>query len=351
MISPRLQDLAPAWARFCLGIQGFVANELETRLEGKTLVLAYSTGIDSTALVYIFHILAPRLGLRLVGAHLDHQLRSEAAREQEIARTTCSRLEIPFAGRTRDIRSIAQETGQGLEETARIERYRFLENVRTSHEADFILTAHQADDLAEDVLMRLVRGTGWPGLGGMQGKDGNRHLLRPLLGTPKKTLQIFLEYLGVGWEEDASNTDTSFLRNRVRLNILPLCIQENPGFLQTVQQLWQCAQADRTFWDHRIAHHLKDQKKFIPSHLSSLDRAERYRLIKHTLETMGPGQPLAKSIFKLDHLWQTRATGKTVQFPGDKTGTITRKGIVFAIKKDEPEGSPGTDCVRTLKMY
>jgi tRNA(Ile)-lysidine synthase len=345
----RLQDLSPAWARFCLEIEGFVTKELETRLAGNTLVLAYSTGIDSTALVYIFHILAPRLNLRLVGANLDHQLRPEAAREQKIARETCTRLGIPFEGLTRDIRALAQETGQGLEETARMERYRFLEDVRTKHNGDFILTAHQADDLAEDVLMRLIRGTGWPGLGGMQAKDENRHLLRPLLGTPKKTLQTFLEYLDVAWEEDASNTDTSFLRNRVRRTMLPLFLQENPNFLHAVYQLWQCAQTDQKFWDHRIAQHLGNRERFIPSHLSELDRAERYRLIKHTLECMGPGQPLSESIFTLDRLWQNKVTGKTVQFPGDKTGTITRGGIVFAKKKDEPEGSPSKGCGRTKK--
>jgi tRNA(Ile)-lysidine synthase len=340
MTSPRLQDLSPEWARFCLGIERFVSRDLETRLDGKTLVLAYSTGIDSTALLYIFHILSPRLNLRLIGANLDHKLRPEAAREQEIAKETCARLHIPFEGRTRDVHGAAQKTGQGLEEAARNQRYLFLEEVRTRHNGDFILTAHQADDLAEDVLMRLIRGTGWPALAGMQGKDENRHLLRPLLGTSKKTLQTFLKYLGVAWEEDASNRDTSFLRNRVRANLLPLFVQENPNFLQTVHHLWHCAQADKKFWDHRIARQLNDREQFIPSHLSELDRAERYRLIKHTLESMGPGQPLSASIFKLDRLWQHKATGKTVQFPGDKTGTITREGIVFAIKKDEPEGSP-----------
>ncbi len=310
-----------------------MAKELGVRLNGATLIVAYSTGVDSTALLCIFHILAPRLNLRLVGANLDHMLRPESGREQKIAEQTCRKLGIDFWGASKEIASIARKTGQGLEEAARRERYRFLETVRSEYGAAFILTAHQADDLAEDVLMRLIRGTGWPALAGMQGYDGDRHLLRPLLGTPKRTLQGFLDHLGIGWEEDASNTDTSFLRNRVRWNILPLFLEENPGFLGTVNQLWKCGQADRIFWDHRITDHLGHREKFLPSHLSSLDRAERYRLIKHTLESMGPGQPLAASIFKLDELWQQRATGKKVQFPGDKTGTITPEGVVFRTQK------------------
>ena len=329
MTCPRLQDLPAKWAHFCLGIERFVATELGTRLADSTLVVAYSTGLDSTALLHIFHLLTPRLNLRLVGANLDHMLRPEAAREQEIAQDTCRRLRIPFEGRSSDIPAIARQTGQGLEEAARNERYRFLEEVRTKHNADCILTAHHADDLAEDVLMRLIRGTGWPALAGMQGVDRNRHLLRPLLATPKRTLEDFLNHLGIGWEEDASNADTAFLRNRVRKNILPLFLEENPGFLETVNQLWKCGQADRTFWEHRIPDHLGGQERCIPAHLSALDKAERLRLIKHTLETMGPGQALAASIFKLDGLWQQQATGKIVQFPGGNTATITRKGIVF----------------------
>ncbi|PIE69411.1 MAG: tRNA lysidine(34) synthetase TilS [Deltaproteobacteria bacterium] len=333
MTCPCLHDLSPQWAHFCLGIEHFIERELDTRIHGKTLVLAYSTGLDSTALVYLLSILAPRLNLRLVGATLDHKLRPEAAREQTIAQTTCARLGIPFEGQARDVRAIARQKSQGLEETARSERYQFLEAVRIRHNAHFILTAHQADDLAEDLLMRLIRGTGWPALGGMPGVDHHRHLLRPLLGTPKKRLLAFLKHLGIGWEEDPSNTDTSFLRNRIRTTILPLFLQENPGFLNNVQQLWQGAQTDRRFWDRRMKNLVGDTPTTIPADLADLDKAERCRLIKHALEGMGPGQPLAASIFKLDDLWQHKATGKTVQFPGNKTATITRQGIVLEMKE------------------
>ncbi|GAU08983.1 tRNA lysidine(34) synthetase TilS [Desulfoplanes formicivorans] len=332
MTTWRLQDLPPKWAHFCLGIERFVTKELNVRLQDTTLVIAYSTGVDSTALLYIFHMLAPRLHLRLVGANLDHGLRPEAAREQQIARQTCSQLGIPLECARRDIASLARQQSLGLEETGRLERYRFLEAVRAKHNADFILTAHQADDLAEDVLMRLIRGVGWPGLAGMAGVDQDRHLVRPLLQTPKQVLEQFLTHLGITWEKDASNADPSFLRNRVRSTILPLFLQENPGFLKTVYQLWQCGQADRSFWDQRLAQHLQGRKQYIPSSLAGLDKAERCRLIKHVLESMGPGQPLAESISRLDALWQNRATGKTVQFPGDKTATITRDGIEFSWK-------------------
>ncbi len=334
MTFPNLQQLAPQWARFCLGIERFITNDLQTRIHGNKLVIAYSTGADSTALLHILHILAPRLGLSLAAAHLNHMIRPESAHEQDIAKATCQRLGIPFEGHAADIPALAQAQGQGIEETARNERYRFLEEVRAARNAHYIVTAHHADDLAEDVLMRLIRGTGWPALAGMPGCDPKRHLLRPLLGTPKQTLVEFLTCLGVSWEEDTSNNDVSFLRNRVRKQMLPLFLQENPDFLKSIGQLWQCGQADRAFWEQRITDHLEDQKQEIPGHLASLPRAERCRILKHAVEGMGPGQVRAEAIFKLDDLWQHKATGKTVQFPGNKQATITaNQHISLSFKK------------------
>lgn len=89
-----------------------------------------------------------------------------------------------------------------LEETARVERYAALERVRQEHAADWIVTAHHSDDLIEDIMLRLVRGTGWPGLGGMVGVDEKRHILRPLLNWEKKISMLLL------WSVDCPGAKT-----------------------------------------------------------------------------------------------------------------------------------------------
>ncbi len=334
MDRPNLKDLPPRWARLCLEIERFVAHDLQTDIRGKNLLIAYSTGIDSTALLHILHRLAPRLNLRLAAANLNHMLRPQAAREQKIAHASCARLQIPFFGESADVTTFAKDNRTGIEEGARILRYTFLEKIRLRTGAQYIVTAHHANDLAEDVLMRLIRGAGWPGISGMQGVDHKRKIIRPLLATPKKILQKFLEDLHLSWEEDLSNDDPEFLRNRVRKNILPLFLKENPGFLASVNQLWQMGRTDQAYWENRIREYVPtDQTTLLPAALGTLDRALRHRIIKHTLETMGPGQALAASIFKLDELWQKKATGKTIQFPGDKVATITREGIRFGMQK------------------
>ncbi|HCU69617.1 MAG TPA: tRNA lysidine(34) synthetase TilS, partial [Desulfomicrobium sp.] len=156
----RLQDLPRPLARRCLGLPRFCRDSLGVDIRGKSLVVAYSTGLDSTALLHILHLLSRPLGLTLTAAHAHHGLRPESDEELEHARTTCSRLGVTLETARLDVPSAMRPGGPGLEECARNLRYAFLESVRTQCGADFVVTAHHADDLAEDILMRLVRGTG-----------------------------------------------------------------------------------------------------------------------------------------------------------------------------------------------
>ena len=180
-------------------------------------------------------------------------MRPESAAEAEAARALCRRLEVPCGVERRDVAATAARTGLGLEAAGRRERYAFLEQARRTRGAEWVVTAHHAGDLAEDVLLRLVRGASWPGLGGMRGVtgmsamaaasgvSGNEHaehtILRPLLMQEKASLIGLLRRQGIAWCEDASNTDRAFRRNRMRLDVLPLLLAENPDFLEAVRGL------------------------------------------------------------------------------------------------------------------
>jgi tRNA(Ile)-lysidine synthase len=233
----RLQDLPRHLARRCLGIPRFCAESLGVELRGTRLVVAYSAGLDSTALLHLLHLLHAPLKLTLFAAHAHHGLRQESDRELEHSMEVCTRLGIPCETMRLDVASLRAASGGGLEECARKARYAFLDSVRRDKRADWIVTAHHGDDLAEDIVMRLVRGTGWPGLGGMPGVDRQRHLLRPLLDWEKCELRAFLEETGTAWCEDLSNSSTDRTRNRVRHDILPLLRRENPAFAKTARQL------------------------------------------------------------------------------------------------------------------
>lgn len=197
-------------------------------LPGDTLVVALSGGADSTALLDLLARL-PGFGLNLVAAHLNHCLRGvEADADQEFCRDLASRMGIPFESGRVDIRRLAQERRLNLEDAGRQARICFLDGVRGRYGAAAVVLAHHADDQAETVLMRLLRGSGMSGLAGMTYRNARGHV-RPLLDVSRADIEQYLRHRDLKWCEDASNSDTSFLRNRVRHELLPLLAEYNPA--------------------------------------------------------------------------------------------------------------------------
>lgn len=342
-----LQELPPKQAHLCLGVERFMREELGdevTKLNGTKVLVACSGGLDSTALLIMLRCLAPRFGYNLVVAHLDHKLRPESVDEMAHVEHLCIELDVPCLSRREDVAKYAQECGMGIEEAAREVRYSFFKKAASMTSASIITTAHQVNDLAEDVLMRLIRGTGWPGLGGMSAWDSRRNLLRPLLVTERNKLQQFLEALQVTWCEDTSNEDRTFFRNRIRHDVMPLFLRENPAFFESIAGIWKLAKLDADYWRTMIAKALPkppapsddprsillpkriELSKFV---LENMPVAGRLRLYKAALAKLGPGHPLQDNLMKLDEAWKRGEGGKIVQFPGKKRATILKGDVIF----------------------
>lgn len=197
-------------------------NALFRGLEGLAgFVIAASGGPDSTALLLLAARWAQRLRRppRLLAITVDHGLRAQAAAEAAAVKRLARRLGVQH--RTLHWRGKKPKTG--LQEAARLERYRLLEQAAARAGYTHILTGHTLDDQAETVLFRLARGTGLTGLGGMgyvaplpAGEQRDVFLVRPLLHIPKARLVATLRAVGVGYSEDPSNSDPQFTRARLR---------------------------------------------------------------------------------------------------------------------------------------
>ena len=191
---------------------------------GDLILVAVSGGADSVALLHVLQRLRP-LGLRLAVAHLHHGIRGATAdADAAFVRRLARRLDVPFIEERRDVPRQARMAGISLEMAARAARYAFF--ARTAHQvgAAAVAVAHTADDQAETILLRLARGAGPQGLGGMEPvsrRDGLK-IIRPLLTIHRAEIVAFLKNHRLRWREDASNRDPHFLRNRVRHEILPL---------------------------------------------------------------------------------------------------------------------------------
>ena len=324
-----LQDLAPQWAHFCLHIERFITEELNVNLQDKTINVAFSGGVDSTALLLVLHYLSKKNNGHIVAIHMDHQMRAESYDDALWTENLCKELSISYIARAVDVRALAETKGIGLEEAGRHARYNLFAEIMTAQDVHMTALGHHLDDLCEDVLMRLIRGAAWPGLAGMPGYDGNRQVIRPFLLTPKSQLINFLTSLGIPWREDSTNKDLAWTRNRVRGTILPMFIEENPNFAEAVARLWKVGQIDQDYWTEKTSdsHDLVSQKRLVKAH-----KATRLRLYKTALDALDGGQVLAETLFKLDRAWQENKVGSIFQFPGNKTATITASGVVFSAK-------------------
>ena len=196
-------------------LEAFLSPRVEP---GDAVVVAFSAGPDSAALLIALTQLAPRLGLRLTAAHLDHQLDADSPRRAELARSLAARLGVPFRCAVRAV-AAGRRPGESLEEAARRERYDFLAAAAAELGARWILTAHHRDDQAETLLMRMRQGSGLDGLAGIRPENGR--LLRPLLDCSRRELASLAAGSGFETNDDPGNRDLARARNWVRHRLLP----------------------------------------------------------------------------------------------------------------------------------
>lgn len=225
---------------------------------GMRVAVGCSGGADSVALVRLLYELKDKLGLRLLVAHLNHQLRGkEADADEEFVRRLAERLEIEFVVRREDIAARAKKEKVNLEEAGREARLEFFASLITAGKADAVAVAHTLDDQAETVLARLVRGAGTRGLAGIYpvvepvpGAKSGR-LVRPLLGVRRSELRDYLDSLQQPWREDASNRDRKRLRSRIRMELLP---QLNAAAFEHLGRLAEHAREEENFWAAVVEH-------------------------------------------------------------------------------------------------
>lgn len=206
----------------------------ETKLpRGAKLLVAVSGGPDSMALLDV----CARLGLDVVACGVDHGLRKEAGRELDLAETHATRLAVPF---TRVVLDVA--AGGNIQARARTARWKALAAEARKSKARFIATAHHADDRAETLLLRLLRGAGLRGLAVLAPRApvvGARTLeaLRPFLRARRSDIVAHLERHSIAFASDPSNEDPRFVRSRIRKELMPLLEELDPRVVRHLEAI------------------------------------------------------------------------------------------------------------------
>jgi tRNA(Ile)-lysidine synthase len=257
---------------------------------GNRVGVAVSGGIDSVALLRLLLELKHELGIVLSVVHFNHKLRgSESDVDQEFVANLAREYGLEFYVDGDDVAQRAAEEGISVEAAARELRYGFFRHLLgedgdspwglkpvaenpTSrgpegplfHQSSLgkIATGHTLDDQAETVLMRMIRGAGLRGLGGIHPRivveddDGEvaGEILRPLLTIRRRELEQYLKDVGQDWREDSTNTDAKFTRNRVRKLVVPLLEREfNPAVAENLAELAEIARGEEDYWENEIS--------------------------------------------------------------------------------------------------
>ena len=199
---------------------------------GDSVVAAVSGGADSVCLLHLLYRLRMQKHFRLSCAHVNHGLRKEATKDATFVEHLCKLWDIPFFLHETDIAKEARLRKISLELAGREIRYNFLKNLNV----DVIMTAHNKNDVAESVLLHLIRGCGLDGLCGIPSKreDG---ICRPLLSFSREQIEKYLLSHNLSWCVDSTNMETIYTRNKIRHNILPQIEEINPSFVDAIARM------------------------------------------------------------------------------------------------------------------
>ena len=187
---------------------------------GETVLVAVSGGADSLALLYGLNALRSQLNCQLHVAHLNHCLRPDADADADFVRQHAVDLRLPCTIQRMEIPHLAQQWKLSAEAAGRKVRYQFYESVITEIDGTKVALGHHQDDIAETVLMNLIRGSGATGLKGIA-PVRDAKFIRPLAGFTRQQIEAFLTSIGVVPRHDTTNTDTRYLRNRIRHELIP----------------------------------------------------------------------------------------------------------------------------------
>ena len=313
-------------------------------------MVAYSGGLDSSALLHLSALSLQKK--QLAAAHLNHLIRPEAGDDLAFAARTAAKLNLNFISEEADVPALAAERRRGLEEAARFARYSFFRRAAATWKADFVLTAHQADDQAETILMHLIKGGGGGGLAGIHPRrklagadEAGPELLRPLLPFSREQLLAWLTERRLDWVEDASNNDGHYLRNALRLDILPKLKELNPRLLEAMGRTSAIMRDEEHFWKLRLdelwtslvdAHSRPGQLLIDRLQLENLTLAEKRRIIYECflhIWRRRPGSPEPLTLAGVDSAiyMLSAAEHKGLDLPGGLRAELNRRNLVLSL--------------------
>ncbi len=266
-------------------------KEYKLLAPGDRVLIAVSGGVDSTALLNLLHSVKEEFDLDLHVAHLNHMIRrGDAELDLKYVQNLSAKLGIPVTAEACDVQAMANREKKGLEVTARIARYNFFERVAKQIKADKIAVGHTADDNVETFLMRMLRGAGLKGLCGITPKRGK--IIRPMIKNWRKEIELYVGSLKLVPRRDYTNYESKYLRNRVRMKLIPQLRLYNLNIKEIILQTILLLTEDSDYLEKKADEYLKEmiitegegELKLDISKLKELEKAVQGRVVRCAVE-------------------------------------------------------------------
>jgi tRNA(Ile)-lysidine synthase len=321
---------------------------------GAHLLVATSGGLDSTVCAHVLADVAERWQLELTFAYIHHGLRAEADDERVFVAQLAGHLGAAFVTSSVDVSADVAATGDSTQHVARRLRYEALETLRREAGASCIITAHHADDQAETLLLRFLRGAGPAALAGIRERSGA--VVRPLLGVTRDNLVAYARAHRIVWREDASNAGDAYLRNALRHHVVPaITTHVNPGLARTLVRQARLHEALGAYLDDEsrrlsaaCVHTDRSGVSLAVEALSRYFSFQRFLVYRHAVaQHFGLDLPLA-DVERIDALVGARS-GSCAMLAARLFAVRTRDALVVERRHDAADFSvqlePGDEIV------
>ena len=310
------------------------------------ILVALSGGADSVALLHLLAAYGREHRAPLYAAHVNHRIRGEEAeRDRDFCQALTKELNIPLFVLEKDVPAYAKERATSLENAAREVRYAYFSSLMKEHKIPLLATAHNADDNLETMLLHLTRGSGLQGLAGtppVRPVEGG-YVIRPLLSHTKRDILRYCEKHGLSYVTDATNTDLTYARNRIRHTVLPALRALNPRVEESARRTSRILREDMDFWEGEITRYLSDYQPEIgmdTAIINACHKALASRLIVRMYAWQADGAMLEDThVEAILRLARTSTEQTSLSLPGRVQARIRTQKLVFE-KTTTPDAPP-----------
>lgn len=226
---------------------------------GDRVVLGVSGGPDSICMLNILNKISKEklIDFEIVVCHINHGLRENAILDEKFVKEFCEKIGVQCFVKHVDIKKVAEEQKRGLEETGRIIRYDFFDEILQKTNSNKIAIAHNINDKIETIIMNIIRGSGSAGLIGIEAR--NEKYIRPLIETKREEIESYLEEQNIVARHDESNDENIYTRNKIRNIVLPFIEKEfNPNIVDTIERLSNIVKEQEEYFERQTEKSYKE---------------------------------------------------------------------------------------------